>query len=56
MEAELLEADSSTGPKKSRLSRDEPPLAAGAGGAGRGGRGGGTERQQRRALIKESDT
>lgn len=28
MEAELLEPESSTGPKKSRFKRDEPPLAA----------------------------
>lgn len=28
MEGELLEPESSTGPKKSRFKRDEPPLAA----------------------------
>ena len=30
MEAALVEPESSTGPKKSRFKRDEPPLAAGA--------------------------
>ncbi len=28
MEVAVLEGDSSTGPKKSRLSREEPPLAS----------------------------
>lgn len=31
MEAELVEPESSTGPKKSRFKRDEPPLAAESG-------------------------
>lgn len=31
MEAELEEPESSTGPKKSRFKRDEPPLAAESG-------------------------
>lgn len=33
MEAELVEPESSTGPKKSRFKRDEPPLAAETGAA-----------------------
>ena len=32
MDVELLEPESSTGPKKSRFNKDEPPLAAEPGG------------------------